>query len=193
MKRWSIAAVVLVAGGTAAMAIDANSPPAPVLTMIDTVPTKIQLDGVFPTGQALPGLSAIATDGSADTGFRLRAIRALAEYCEPCSSSDLAYQTLGTVISQTKSAGSGERLLLLRAALETVGRLHVLDDVSTLKQLLNHSSRDIRATAARMLRDLCATGAAADLRVRYSSETTEQVKLAISEALRVLGQCTPTP
>jgi hypothetical protein len=167
------------------------------LTAIDTVPTKAQLDLAFPPNQALPNLSTIAQDRTLDVGVRVRAIHALAKYCpDPCSSSELAYQSLAALISETRNETVGEPVVLLRAALETIGTLP-LDSSPAAKaevtaiviELLNHPSRDIRAAAARALRDLCNTNAATALRIRYTSEPTEQVKLAISEALRILGQC----
>ena len=46
-----------------------------------------------------------------------------------------------------------------------------------------------RLRPIRALRDLCNSSAVFPLRTRYTAETTDQVKLAISEALRILGQC----
>ena len=78
--------------------------------------------------------------------------------------------------------------------METLGTLDVppdvsLDDVGLLVGLLDHASRDIRAATARALRDLCNSNAVVPLRMRYTVEPTEQVKLAISDALRILEQC----
>lgn len=159
------------------------------LTSIDTVPTKIQLDIAF-ENQALPNLSTIAQDKTLDVGVRVRAIHALAKYCpDPCSTSELAHQSLTTLINETRNETLGEPVVLLRAAIETIGTLQVASDVNVLIPLLDHPSRDIRAATARALRDLCNNQAVTPLRVRYTSEPTDQVKLAISEALRILGQC----
>ena len=87
----------------------------------------------------------------------------------------------------------GSPVLLLRAAIETLGPMGVASDVGVLVPLLDHISRDIRAATARALRDLCNTQAITPLRVRYAKEQTDQVKLAISEALRILDQCTTNP
>jgi hypothetical protein len=167
------------------------------LTTIDSVPTKPQLDRVFPTGQALASLSTIAQDYAADTGIRLRAIHALAKYCgsaaEPCIDADPAHTALKTLINATRMETSGSNVLVLRAAIETIGSLRIATDFDVVRTLIDHPSRDIRAATARALRDLCNTQAITPLRVRYTSESTEQVKLAISEALRVLGQCPVTP
>lgn len=195
MTRWPLAAVLV--AGAAAIATGTTALPQPVqntLTTIDTVPTKSQLDSVFPSGEALAGLATIAQDQAADKGMRLRAVHALAKYCpEPCSTSEVAHQTLTSLITKHRQQIAGYELLLLRAAIETIGMLEVASDVTTLVPLLDHPSRDIRAATARALRDLCNTQAIPPLRVRYTAESTEQVKLAISEALRILGQCGANP
>jgi hypothetical protein len=189
--------VALLVALAAALATGATTLPQPVqntLTTIDSVPTKTQLDSVFPTGQALSNLSTIAQDNGADTGIRLRAIHALAKYCaDPCVDDDVAHTSLKTLIEAMHLETSGSNLLLLRAAIETIGTLRVSTDFDVIKNNLDHPSRDIRAATARALRDLCDTRAITPLRVRYTSESTEQVKLAISEALRVLGQCSTLP
>jgi HEAT repeat protein len=168
------------------------------LTAIDQVPTKTQLDNAFasdPQGP-LQALANIATDSDTSNdaiGIRLRAIHALAKYCgtstTACAASDLAHQSVATVIAENRTATEGSVVLVLRAAIETLGTMRVASDVTTLRPLLDHPSRDIRAATARALRDLCNAQAITDLRARYTVETTDQVKLAISEALRILGQC----
>lgn len=181
-------------GSTASLEEDVQN----ALTLIDVVPTQAQLDVVF-EGAALPELSRIANDVEVDIGVRLRAIHALAKYCpEPCELTELAHESLASLIGLAKNETVGEPIVLLRAAIETIGTLQVSSDaearagiLTLLTPLLDHSSRDIRAATARALRDLCNTGAITPLRIRYTNEPTEQVKLAISEALRVLGQCTP--
>jgi hypothetical protein len=192
-RRRSIPLAAAVLAGVAALATANSSLPQLVshtLTTIDTVPTKTQLDSVFPTGEALISLSSIARDGGADQGVRLRAIHALAKYCTiPCSTSDVAHETLSQLIVDNRQQLSGYGVLLLRASIETIGSLRVASDVDVLVPLLDHPSRDIRAATARALRDLCNPQAITPLRVRFTSESTEQVKLAISEALRILGQC----
>lgn len=199
MNRWGAAAILVagaaaLASGAAGLSVDAQN----TLTTIDSVPTKPQLDSVF-LGDALTSLSTIAQDSGQDVGIRLRAIHALGKYCpDPCTTTELAYTSLTDLINETRNFTHGSEVLLLRSAIETIGVLEVSatasDEVAELlKGLLNHPSRDIRAATARALRDLCNTQVITPLRVRYTSESTEQVKLAISEALRVLGQCTTTP
>lgn len=174
------------------------------LTTIDTVPTKLQLDHAF-GGAALSNLSTIARDKDIDIGVRVRAIHGLGKYCpDPCSDNELAHKSLTTLIEQTRNETLGEPVVLLRAAIETLGTLRVTSDVygegdvdvngdgvlwKGLLALLDHPSRDIRGATTRALRDLCNNQAVTPLRVRYTNEPTEQVKLAISEALRILGQC----
>ncbi|HEY5923607.1 MAG TPA: HEAT repeat domain-containing protein [Kofleriaceae bacterium] len=168
------------------------------LTTIDSVPTKDQIDDAFDTpADAKQNLVAIATDPDPAPdaiSIRLRAIHALAKYCgtppsTPCTASDLAHQAVTSVITATRTANAGSDVLILRAAIETLGTMKVSADVTILNPLLNHPSRDIRAATARALRDLCNTQAISPLTERYSGELTDQVKLAISEALRILDQC----
>ncbi|HEY5945492.1 MAG TPA: HEAT repeat domain-containing protein [Kofleriaceae bacterium] len=168
------------------------------LTPIDQVPTKEQIDEAFLHDGAQPPLQSlvsIATDTEADIGIRLRAIHALAKYCTttPCASADSAHSSVAEVVGVTASANQGSSVLLLRAAIETLGTMKVSTDVTVLEPLLEHPSRDIRAATARALRDLCNTHAITPLRSRYSVELTDQVKLSISEALRILGQCSANP
>ena len=54
---------------------------------------------------------------------------------------------------------------------------------------LENSSRDIRVTTAQALRNLCNTEAIAPLAARLGHEPIEQVRLAISAALRDLNTC----
>ena len=174
----ALAASVALATGTANLTPEVRD----ALTSIDTVPTKSQIDSAFDPANALDSLSEISQDTQVDIGVRVRAIHALAKYCpDPCSTTELAHQSLSTLINNTSTETIGEPLVLLRAAIETIG---------ILAPLLDHSSRDIRAATARALRDLCNPNAVFPLRIRYTTAgETEQVKLAISEALRVLEQC----
>jgi hypothetical protein len=205
MKR-AIVIVVLVAAAAAALAtapLGENAENA--LTTIDQVPTKEQIDNAFArdSQDPLTQLNRIATTPTdpmdpdwADTvSIRLRAIHALAKYCTstPCAANDVAHQSVAQVITMTGSASSGADVLILRAAVETLGLMKVASDVTTLQVLLAHPSRDIRAATARALRDLCNQQASFPLAARLSVEMTPQVKLAISEALRILDQCSPNP
>jgi hypothetical protein len=120
----------------------------------------------------------------------VRAIHGLGKYCtDPCNTGELAHESLRNLIDVSRNETVGEPVVLLRAAIETIGALRVAGDSTVLIPLLDHPSRDIRAATARALRDLCNSQAVVPLRIRYTSEPTDQVKLAISEALRILGQC----
>jgi hypothetical protein len=189
-------------GLAALVAIASGAPISPqaqeTLTPIDTVPTRQQLDDAFSTPQlALQNLAALATvtdpNDPDNIGLRLRAIHALAKYCTstPCAASDVAHTSLETVIADNRDQTNGPRLLLLRAAIETIGSMRVGTDLANLQSLLNHPSRDVRASTAGALQQQCSNSsqASVSLRIRYSQEGTEQVKLAISEALRILEQC----
>jgi hypothetical protein len=191
--------VVAIATGSTEIGLNAQN----TLTTIDQVPTRAQLDQAFSLDQKPPlqTLVTIATDTdpampgtplNIDIGIRLRAIHALAKYCttSPCAPTDAAHQSIASVIAATRMATSGSEVLILRAGIETIGLMKVAGDVSTLIPLLDHPSRDIRAATARALRDLCNPQAKTSLTHRYNNEMTDQVRLAISEALRILtGQC----
>jgi HEAT repeat protein len=159
------------------------------LTTIDMLPTRGQLDGALGSAQEPTSdrLIAIAEDGSDDTGVRLRAISALPRYC-PCGSDTSVHDALASLIPADSSQLSGKDLVLLRAAIESLAVIRPADPADTpkIEGLLNHPSRDIRASAARALAAMCDSSAINALRVRYQNESTDQVKLAISAALRTL-------
>ncbi|HUS29461.1 MAG TPA: hypothetical protein VMZ53_13170 [Kofleriaceae bacterium] len=194
-----VAVLVALASGASPLPQQATN----TLTAIDTVPTRQQIDQAFINSPQTPlqNLSFLATDTDAgtDIGVRLRAIHALAKYCTstPCLPADEAHQTVRTVVAGNAHELSGPRALILRAGIETLGAMRVGQDADFLVaqlSLLDHPSRDIRASTARALAELCSGPSAVNaLRLRYSHELTEQVKLAISEALRILGQCTTNP
>src|SRR5690606_33968248 len=125
-------------------------------------------------GTPLEKLRNLTGDDRTDPGVRLRAVHALAKYCgsesTPCTATDEAHQSLTAVIAQTTPATSGTDVLLLRAAVETIGPMRVSSDVGLLIPLLEHGSRDIRASTARALQDLCNTQAITPLRSRYNRE-----------------------
>lgn len=196
MRRLGFGGVALaIAVGLAAGSTNLSEQAQNTLSPIDSIPSRAQLDKAFDNDPvlALANLSTIAADDMADTGFRLRAIHALAKYCDttPCTASDTAHAPLVALVSQNVSFSqiSGSPVLVLRAAIETLGPMGVSTDVDLLIPLLEHPVRDIRAATARALRDLCNSQAITPLRVQKAKETTEQVKLAISEALRALEQC----
>jgi HEAT repeat protein len=165
------------------------------LTPIDTVPTKNQIDDAFlqaGSNDPLGGLRTIASNSGEDTGVRLRAIHALSKYCpSPCSDSDPAHQTLTALVSMYAMNESGQEVVMLRGAIESLGPQRVDTDLPLLVAQLDHPSRDVRAAAAHALRDLCNTQAVNPLRFRLQHEPTDQVRQAITDALRVLNQPMP--
>jgi hypothetical protein len=180
-------AAVLV-GALVAVAMGEGSTPDPhfALTTIDEVPTKGELelaltDETDPTPPEQK-LIAYALGSGGDVGIQLRAIAALTNYG---SGADV-HSTLTGLIAAYATAHSGSELLILRAAIEADGPLKVQDDLGILAPLLDHPSRDIRAATARTLAMLCNSNAITALQQRYQNESTDQVKLAISAALRTL-------
>lgn len=163
------------------------------LTPIDSQPTTQQINLVHNNSEqeALDNLQDIALGGdSVDTGVKLRAVRAHTQYCKaPCGTHE-AHDTLVTLLATPKYRDSraGRDLLVLRATIESIGVLRVVDDMDYLLPFLQHPSRDIRAATAHALRDLGNTQAITPLRTRYLVEDVPQVQHALSDALRVLGQ-----
>jgi hypothetical protein len=167
-----------------------------VLSTMDIVPTQIELDTAFNDhASALSGLVVIVNDIGTDSGIRMRAIHALSKYCAApqCIDSDLAHQTLVSVIEANTdlAVATGTSVVVLRAAVEALGPQRVGTDLTLLEPLLAHPSRDIRAATAHALRDLCNTEAINSLRTQQQNETSGQVRQAITEALRILGQPQP--
>lgn len=191
MKTLAVIAVVLAALAAAAGTMDSLSQDQQeALTAIDNVPTKTLYDSLQLTAPLdQTKLQEVASDGSASPAFRLRAIHALSTYCiSPCGSDDPAHLTLASLLVANGSAQAGADLLILRGAVEAIGPMRVATDASVLTAMLNHPSRDVRATAALALGALCNSNSTtiAALHERYSNESTDQVKLAISAALRML-------
>jgi HEAT repeat protein len=201
MKLWPIA-LALFAGGIAAGATQLPDSVQNVLTLIDAVPTQLQLDNAFTDHEAAAqGLTAIASDPGAEPNARLHAISALAKYCvtSPCVDADPAHRALVQIIRDNTQTATGTNAIMLRAAIEALGPQRaepplapMLSDLDLLlNELANNTSRDIRTAVAHSLRDLCNTQAIAPLRQQQQTEPSEQVKQAITEALRVLGQGSP--
>jgi hypothetical protein len=196
MKLWPLA-LALFAGGVAAGSTELPQKVQDALTVIDSLPTQLDLDSAFNPSSAMEGLATIATDDgasdSASRNARLHAISALASYCVPpaCDPSSEAHTALHTIITNKAGAATGFDALVLRAAIEAIGPERVAGDLDLLIPELQNASRDIRAAVAHSLRDLCNTNAIVPLRQQQQTETSEQVKQAITEALRVLGQGSP--
>lgn len=164
------------------------------LTPIDANPTKEELVRIFPQ-DAVIQLAQIARDPSVDFGVRLRAIRSLPHFCPVTSCvNSLPHDTVVALIAGVAPGDhSGPTILLLRAAIETLGVTRSGDpnDVTRLVPFLDNASRDIRAATARALRDLCDPQAMPALRTRQLVETVPQVNEALDDAVRDLGQCSP--
>jgi hypothetical protein len=204
MKLWPIV-LALFAGGVAAGSTQLPQNVQNVLTLIDSVPSQLQLDGAFSNhASAMDGLAAIALDtGATDSpsrNARLHAISALTAYCPaPCDdASNAAHLALQNIISTNANASTGFDAVVLRAAVEAIGpqraagsAMYPDGDLDLLIPLLRNPSRDIRAAVAHSLRDLCNTNAIVPLRQQQQAEASDQVKQAITEALRVLGQGSP--
>ncbi len=194
MKQLGLAAILALAVSAAAYGdvLVLTQPVINALTPIDSVPSSTQLTGVFNGSEieALNNLRLIALSQGVDLGVQLRAIRALPQYCQaPCGTHDahVALETIATT-PRYRDARRGSDLLVLRAAIEALGVLRIPGDVVILLSQLDHPSRDLRAATAHALRDLGNTQAIPALRARYQQEQVQQVRIAISDALRVLGQ-----
>jgi HEAT repeat protein len=193
--NWRVVVLAAAAGATAsATSSQLPLPVQNVLTTIDSVPTQGQLDSAFSDHQsALAGLAALAADPTAAPSIRLHAIHALTKYCAtaPCIDGDVAHQTLVGLVTANQDQAAGTALVVLRGALEALGPQRVGTDLGLLVAQLAHPSRDVRTAAVHALRDLCNTQAINPLRVQLQHELSDQVRLAISEALRILGQPQP--
>lgn len=153
------------------------------LTGVDFTAPKATLDDLL-GANAVPSLAAIAdADTQISPGVRLRALRALALYPQ-----DDARAALRAAIVKHSTASAGLDILELRAAIEALGLIGDATDVARIVPFLDkEESRDIRAAAARALRDLGSTTAIAPLHARLAKEKVPQVQFWISDALRVLS------
>ena len=163
------------------------------LTQIDNAPSTDTLNDMFTTPQAaLDNLRQLAIDTTAQFGVQLRAIRALPAYCpSPCTDSPVRDTLLALIANYSRTMHGPQDIMRLRAAVEGLGatRSRLASDVTLLQPLLDDMSRDVRATAVRALRKICNQDAITPLSMHYQSETTEQVRHEIYDALRDLLQC----
>ncbi len=169
------------------------------MTPMDTLPTRGQIMRF--TQNPVSHLSALALSSTADFGVRLRATRALPQFCSASvptcqDDSDAQMHPIRTTVRDVIASvdpddRNGKPLLKLRAGIEALGAIRSGEqsDVDLLIPFLSHGSRDIRFTTAHALRDLCIASAETALRNRYEDEPIAQVRLAISAALGDLEQC----
>jgi HEAT repeat protein len=190
MSRWPrLALLVLAAAGTQLQA--APDPLYPLtaeqaapLELFDTIATQPQLE--LALGPDVPAAlaSMLSPESALDPGLRIRALRALSLY-----PGNVAQIALTDEIRRREESLTGMDVIYLRAAVEALGIIGKPQDVATLVPLLEfEASRDVRAAVALALKDVGSSQAIAPLRDRYAREQVPQVRLAISEALRELGQ-----
>jgi hypothetical protein len=193
MNRAGLVLVVAVFGVPAAVTGEVPQPSEleiQTLTPIDSLPTKEELVTNVTGPDQVARLEELALNPTVDFGVQLRAIRAIPHFCvAPCSGSPR--DALINILQKVPADRAGRTLLRLRAVIESLGvaKSGAPADVDLLVPYLDDASRDIRAATARALRDMCQTNAIVPLRARYQHEQVDQVRLAISAALRDLDQC----
>jgi hypothetical protein len=161
-----------------------------MLSGIDFVPDRGAFDGLLGSGAQAELLAIARGEKGAmnDPGLRIRAYRALALY--PSSDTESA---LLDAVAQHGGATSGVDIVYLRAAMESLAQVAssgslVSVAIATLAPMLDHPLRDVRADAARALGATGGADAVPVLRARLAEEELLQVRLAIAEALRRLGE-----
>jgi HEAT repeat protein len=146
---------------------------------VDYVPSQPELDAILDA--PVEDLIGIAADTGVDAGIRIRAYRALALY--PTAESEAA---LRAAITTHAAAVTGTPVIYLRAAMESLALVAIADAVDALLPQLDHPTRDIRCAAARALELTGSAAAVNPLRARLIIEPSEQVRQAITKALRAL-------
>lgn len=157
------------------------------LSTIDHVPSKAAVAEAFRSAEAL---SEVALDRSQDLSVQLRAIGALPALCgQPCGAGTVAHDTLYAIV--TGPSLLPEDALRLRAAVAALAQTgsHTRDDIAAMIGLLDHDSRDIRATAVRALHKLSDCSTKQALLRRLVSEKVKQVQYALNAALSAFEQC----
>lgn len=159
-----------------------------LLSGIDFIPSRPTLDDAMGAG-APDELIAIARGRDAnldDAGLRIRAYRALGLYPSPDTEAAL---TAAVHEHSTKVAGT--EILYLRAAMGALAQVAGENAVDVIGPMLGHPSRDVRADAARALKDTGSSRAACYIRPLQASEEFEMVQVAMEEAIREVGDCPP--
>lgn len=196
MKRLSLVSCGLLAIALPALADNAflTQPVLAALTAIDTAPSVAAINSEFATPAiAQTSLASIAGDASVDLGVRIRAIRTLSAYCPTGCGAGTVHDTLLQLINATPAVTAGSDVLVLRAAVESLGAARAVlpGDVATILPLLAHPSRDIRATVARTLRTTCSRTVLTAIISAQNSETTAQVRTELSTTVAALDDCVP--
>jgi HEAT repeat protein len=191
----SLASIALLLGLCALPAQGQRAEIAPqvkyALTSIDTPPTKEDLESILASpNNEVSVLRGYALGSSYDFGLRLRATRAIPQFCTAMQSCRAAIIAVFDDITDS----TGRELLRKRAAIEALAdalappQTQDPEDILRLIGFLSDASRDIRVAAARALRDLCNPAAMAPLQQRRAVERVVQVRIAIDEAI---AQCGP--
>lgn len=196
--RLSLASCAVLAVALPALADNAylTDPILAQLTALDTAPSASSIASSYANpALAETSLANIALDASVDVGIRIRAMRTLAGYCvNPCGTGTV-HDNLMAVINayQAHLPAAGSDLLLLRAAVESVGAARAImpDDVAGILQLLAHPSRDLRATAARALRATCTRQVLTAVIAAQRTEASPQVLHELSSTEESLDACAP--
>jgi len=150
------------------------------LSGIEHIPLRVVLDNLL-GNDAAEELANLAADPGGDPGLRLRAYRALSLY--PGATAATA---LRQGLTDHSADATGMATLYLRAITMALAAIDGALAVDDLAPLLDHSSRDVRAAAARALGATDSPDAIGVLRDRLAIESVSQVQLAIAEALRRL-------
>jgi hypothetical protein len=160
-----------------------DQPLSELLSGIEFVPDRSAFDGLMGDG-APDQLVAIALGNDAelaDAGLRIRAYRALALY--PSAANE---ETLRAAVAEHGAVARGVDTLYVRAAMDALARVAPDSAIDAIAPMLSHPSQDVRAGAARALGATGRDAAEPVLRARLATETVEQVRVAIADALRLL-------
>ncbi len=193
-RRWPIALGCVTALGVAVAAVVAAPPasqisiPQPafdVLSAIDSVPQRDQVQRVF-GDNALAELQRIsmASLATVDAGVQIRAVRALTHFVE-------GRATVLAVLARPEvaTAQRGTGVVLQRTVIEALASYGDASDVARIISFLDAEySRDVRASAAHALGLMASQTAVEPLRSRFRVERSAQVKYEISNSLHILGQ-----
>ena len=153
-----------------------------ILTAIDVAPNAGLYGDVIGNDVRAQLLAASQPGAAVDGGLRLRALRGLGLYPGAAAVARVRIE-----LDDGADLLDGVAVLHLGAAVEALGYIGDASDQPRLITMLEFEAcRDVRELAARALQRLNMVGAVDALRERFVREPTQQVQLAISEALRAL-------